>query len=59
MCVCVCIYIYMNVKGIKSSHLLGTDMKKCTFLIISESTVAETNRDNQLGTKGSLNICHM
>jgi hypothetical protein len=45
MCVCVCvyIYIYVNVKGIKSSHPLGTDMKKCTFLIISESTVAEAN----------------
>jgi len=50
--------MYMKVKGIKSSHLLGTDMKKCTFLIISESTVAEANRDNQLGIKGSLNICH-
>jgi hypothetical protein len=49
----------MNVKGIKSFHLLGANMKKCTFLIISESTVAEANRDNQLGTKGSLNICHV
>jgi hypothetical protein len=45
-------FIYMNVKGIKSSHLLGTDMKKGTFPIISESTVAKASRGNQLGAKG-------
>lgn len=38
---------------------MGTDMKRCTFLIICASPVAKASRDNQLGVKGSLNICHI
>jgi hypothetical protein len=46
-------------KAFKSCHLMGTDMNRCTFLIIGASPVTKASIDNQLGVKGSLNICHI